>query len=116
MRAIEQQMLDAIRNRKDWKSSNTRVAVTYFAHGDRVIDRINVYLHNNNIAQITSDNVRVCDCGWQTPTTKSRLNVILRETCGAGIYQRNRKWFAFAEQEEDWEIELNSEHNFYRGE
>jgi len=115
MRVIEQQMLDAIRNRKDWKNANTRVVVTHFAHGDRVIDRINVYLHGNNIARIEPDCVRICDCGWQTPTTKSRLNVILHELCEAGIYQKNHKWFGVAIEEQDWEIEENSEHIFVRG-
>lgn len=115
MRKIEFEMLDAIRNRKDWKNANTRVAVTHFAHGDRVIDRINVYLHDNNIAKITPGRVYICDCNWQTPTTKSRLNAILHELCGAGIYQKNRKWYGVAIDEQDWEIELGSEHVFVRG-
>jgi hypothetical protein len=115
MRKIEQQMLDAIRERKDWRSDNTRVDVTHFAHGARVIDRINVYLHNNNIAQITPDCVMICDCGWQTPTTKSRLSTILRELCGAGIYQKDHKWYAYAIDEQDWEIGLETRHVFVRG-
>jgi hypothetical protein len=115
MRAIEKQMLSAIYNRKDWRNSNTRVEVTYFAHGERVIERINVFLHNNRIAQVTPDLVSICDCGWQTPTTKSRLNALLRELCGAGIYQKNHTWFAHAIEEQDWEIESNSIHHFVRG-
>ena len=55
MRIIERQMLAAILDYKDWKSANTSVGVTYFAHADRPIDRINVYLHGNHIAQITPD-------------------------------------------------------------
>lgn len=115
MRVIEQQMLLAIRSRQDWKSSNTRVQVTYFPHGDTNIERINVYLHDNLIAQIRPDLVTICDCGWQTPTTKSRLNVILHNLCGAGIYQKNHKWFATAIEEDDWEIEEYSHHHFVRG-
>jgi hypothetical protein len=114
MRVIEQQLLDAIRNHKDWRSSNTSTECTYFAHGDRVIDRITVYLHNNPIAFITPTDVTICDCGWQTPTTKSRLNVILHALCGAGVYQKNHKWFGTAIEEQDWEIELNSRHCFVR--
>jgi len=115
MRLIERQMLAAIHDYKDWKCDNTRVAVTYFAHADKPIERINVYLHDNNIAQITPDSVRICDCGWQTPTTKSRLNAILRELCGAGIYQKNHIWYGTAIEETDWEIELHSQHIFVRG-
>jgi hypothetical protein len=115
MRAIEQQMLDAIRNHKDWRLSNTSVQCTQFVHSDRVIDRITVYLHNSAIAVITPTDVTVCDCGYQTPTTKSRLNVILRELCGAGIYQKNHTWYGAAIEETDWEIESNSRHCFVRG-
>lgn len=115
MRIIERQMLAAILDYRDWKSANTSVGVTYFAHADRPIDRINVYLHGNHIAQITPDSVSICDCGWQTPTTKSRLNAILHELCGAGIYQKQGKWYGTAIEETDWEIEPNSRHVFVRG-
>jgi hypothetical protein len=115
MRKIEKQMLTAILSRKDWKSDNTEVVVTYFAHAARPIERINVFLHGNPIAEITPDCVAVCDCGWQTTTTKSRLNAILHELCGAGIYQKARKWYGTAIEESDWEIELKSRHVFVRG-
>lgn len=114
MRKIEQQMLDAIRERKDWKCANTEVQCVHFAPGN--IDRIYVRLHGSTIAMITQTDVDVSDCGWQTPTTKSRLNAILRELCGAGIYQKNHKWFGYAEQEQDWLIPIGSRQLFYRGE
>lgn len=114
MRKIEQQMLDAIRDRKDWKCSNTEVQCVQFAPGN--IDRIYVRLHGSTIAIVTRTDVEVSDCGWQTPTTKSRLNVILHALCGAGIYQKNHKWFGCAEGEQDWEIERGSRQLFYRGE
>ena len=115
MRKIEMQMLQAIRNKQHFKSANTEVVPTVFEHGDRRIDRINVYLHGNPIAQIHPDCVDICDCGWQTTTTKSRLNVILRELCGAGIYQKNHTWYGTAIEEDDWEIDKNSRHCFVRG-
>lgn len=114
MRKIEQQMLDAIRERTDWKNSNTEVQCVKFAPGE--IDRVYVRLHGSTIAIIDNTNVEVSDCGWQTTTTKSRLNCILRELCGAGIYQKNHTWFAYAEGEEDWEIQRGSRQVFYRGE
>ena len=115
MRKIEKLMLDAIRDRKDFKLDNTQVICTQFIHGDRKIDRVNVLLHGSTIAIITPQEVDVSDCGWQTPTTKSRLNAILRELCGAGIYQRNHTWFAYAEGEKDWEMQRGSRQLFYRG-
>ena len=37
----------------------------------------------------------ITDCGWQTTTTKSRLNVLIREFArfGGGITQRKFEWF-----------------------
>lgn len=115
MRKIEQQMLQAIRECKDWKLDNTEVICTKFTHTDRTIDRITVILHGSPIALVTPDSVDVCDHGYQTTTTKSRLNAVLRELCGAGIYQKNHTWFGFAIEEDDWEIEPNSRHIFVRG-
>lgn len=115
MRQIEKQMLLAIQNRKDWRSGNTRVEVTYFAHAEIPIERLRVFLHNSPIAEITADSVYICDCGYQTATTKSRLNAILRELCGAGIYQKQNKWYGYAIEETDWEIEPHTRHIFVRG-
>ena len=115
MRQIEKQMLTAIHNRKDWKSANTQVTVTYFAHADRLIDRTTVFLHGSPIAQITPDTVTICDYGYQTTTTKSRLNAILGELCGASIYQKDRIWYGHALEEADWKIEPNTSHCFVRG-
>lgn len=115
MRQIEKQMLTAIHNRKDWKSANTQVTVTYFAHADRLIDRITVFLHGSPIAQISPDTVTICDYGYQTTTTKSRLNAILGELCGACIYQKDHIWYGHALEEADWKIEPNTSHCFVRG-
>jgi hypothetical protein len=116
MRLIERKMIAAIHERKDWKCDNTRVICTQFVHSDHIIDRVSVILHGSTIAIITPTDVDVSDCGWQTPTTKSRLNAILREFCGAGIYQKNQKRFACAEGEKDWEVRKGSRQLFYRGE
>lgn len=114
MRKIESQMLLAIENRKDWNCDNTRVDVTYFAHGDRIIDRISVYLHNNKIAQITPDSVTVCDCGWQTTTTKSRLNAILRYLCNSAVSQAKHVWYGHPKDAPTFEFESHTEYTFAR--
>lgn len=87
MRKIERQMCDAIRDGKDWKLDNTMVS-----HADGVAF---VFLHDNCIAQVGDTYVRVFDGGWQSNTTKSRLNAICDTfcVCGEGIFQKNFEWF-----------------------
>lgn len=93
MRKIEQQMCDAIRNTTDWKSGNTRVSNFYDYDKKQLITT--VYLHDNHIATITDTDVTIYDGGWQSNTTKSRLNAICDAFCisGEGIFQKNFEWF-----------------------
>ena len=90
MRKIEQLMNNSIRNRSDFCYSNTMV--THSKHtGDAY-----VYLHGNHIATVGDTFVQIFDGGWQTPTTKSRLNAIINEFCNAytdGVFQKNWEWF-----------------------
>jgi hypothetical protein len=104
MRKIEQQMLDAIHDRRNWKCANTEIVATVFTHADNPIDRVTVYLHGSPIATIAPDVVSICDCGWQTPTTKSRINAVLRTLCNACVYQDKKVWWGCA-NEDEWEIE-----------
>ena len=89
MRKIEQQMNNAISNNLNWQSGNT--AVTF----DPETNESKVYLHGNHIATVGEDFVQIFDGGWQSNTTKSRLNAILREHAieGEGVYQKNWKWY-----------------------
>ena len=78
MRKIEALMCDAIRNRKPFKSGNTEVKPVTYGHNDHIQGETNVYLHGNWIAKITyyadrADYVNVNNCGWQSSTTKSRI-------------------------------------------
>lgn len=114
MRKIEQQMLEAIHARRNWKCGNTEVAATVFTHAKKPIDRVTIYLHGHPIAVVTPDTVTVSDCGRQTPTTKSRLNALLRNLCGAGVYQKDKKWYGYAIEETEWLIEKYSRHVFVR--
>jgi len=89
MRKIETQMNSAIRSRRDWHSGNTRVEIT---EDQTAI----VYLHGNKIAEIDETNVRLFDGGgYQTVTTKSRLNAICYEFLSPffGVFQKNWNWF-----------------------
>ncbi len=87
MRKIETQMNRAIRSRQDWRKDNTRVEISED-------NKAFVYLHNHLIAVI-DDQVQIFDGGWQTNTTKSRLNAIIAEFImpAAGVFQKNWNWF-----------------------
>ena len=89
MRKIEQQMNAAIRDSRDWKCGNTEVTF------DSETNESKVFLHGNHIATIGDDFVQIFDGGWQSHTTKSRLNAILREFGIAGecVFQKNFQWF-----------------------
>ena len=58
-------------------------------------DQATVYLHGNRIAQVCSEFVAIFDGGWQSNTTKSRLNAIMSAHClpGEGIFQHQWQWF-----------------------
>ena len=89
MRKIETQMNQALRTFSNWSSGNTTVTSTP--------NEMKVHLHGNHIAtldKITMD-LFIFDGGWQSNTTKSRLNAILHEfTFGdCSVIQRNFTWF-----------------------
>ena len=93
MRKIEQQMNAAITAKKDWQSGNT--AVTH-SRGDVINGPVShVFLHGNKIAEVGDTFIRLFDGGWQTNTTKSRLNAILSEHGDVGdrVFQKAFDWF-----------------------
>ena len=87
MRKIESQMNAAISEQRDWKCSNTMVVNhNGVSH---------VFLHNNKIAEVGDNFIVLMDGGWQSNTTKSRLNAILStHGCpGERVFQKNFNWF-----------------------
>jgi hypothetical protein len=86
MRKIERQMNQAITEGRDWKCANTEVISC-----SNVSD---VFLHGNLIARIGETWIELFDGGWQSNTTKSRLNAILAvHGCDESIFQKNFQWF-----------------------
>jgi len=87
MRKIESQMNAAIKARRNWSSGNTSVN----------FDEQNVayvYLHGNKIAVVSDKFLKLYDGGWQSNTTKSRLNALLDEFhYGFKVFQRQFNWF-----------------------
>ena len=89
MRKIETQMNAAISNNADWQKDNTSV------HFDPETNTSVVRLHGNKIAEVDNDGIKLFDGGWQSNTTKSRLNAILSEhgDCGDKVFAKNFDWF-----------------------
>ena len=90
MRLIEKQMNFALSNKANWSKSNTQVVYNESTNCS------SVYLHGHQIATLDHNNqaVKLSSCGYQTVTTKSRLNAILDEVkYGAKVYQKQWEWF-----------------------
>ena len=88
MRKIERQMNTAIWSKKNWAGSNTTVITED--------DISTVMLHGNHIATYYHDTKELAlfDGGWQSNTTKSRLNALCNEfATGFGVFQKNWNWF-----------------------
>lgn len=116
MKKITEKMAEAIREKRNWKLSNTEVYMTEDG-------KINVYLHENLIAEIKPINngfyVVLNNCRWKTNVTKERLNGIL-DALGvhAQIVQRNYEWYLYNNTdmvEFEWKMYLSSFKNtWYR--
>ena len=90
MRKIESQMNRAIVNRNNWSNSNTFVEYNSNTNCSTIVlhrTAIAVYDHNTQALKLNTG-------GWQTVTTKGRLNAILQELItGASVFQRDFIWF-----------------------
>ena len=88
MRQIEKNMNSAIWSKKNWAGSNTTVITeddisTVMLHGNHIAT------YNHNTKELT-----LFDGGWQSNTTKSRLNALCNEfAMGFGVFQKNWNWF-----------------------
>jgi len=89
MRKIEQQMCAAVQKNINWKSGNTSV------HFSEEYGTSTVYLHDNLIAIVSDNDMEIFDGGWQSNTTKSRLNALCQEFCiaGEGVFQKDFQWY-----------------------
>ena len=112
MRLIEEQMCNAVTNKNDWRKDNTEVMYSPSR------DVSCVYLHKNLIATIDNNSVEIYDGGWQTNTTKSRLNALIRglaDGYNQCVYQHKFEWFI----RDDWNdtqdvIEFENGYTFKR--
>ena len=93
MRKIEMMMNSAIRYRKNFSSGNTTVRA-FKTNG--ITTEVDVYLHGNHIASLDTAThaLTLKDGGWQSNTTKSRLNALLDEFVPSmGIFQKDWVWY-----------------------
>ena len=91
MRKIEREMQSAIcnlSNGQSWSKSNTRVEKDDEGN-------TSVYLHNNRITFVNKfGDLWLSSCGWETVTTKSRLNAVLDTFLhGFHVWQRDFTWY-----------------------
>jgi hypothetical protein len=95
-RIIEQQMIRAINYETNWRKDNTSVEIIHHGiHGTFSYQKeIQVKLHGHKIARIFPGNKMILSsCGWETKTTKSRLNSILHHYNLGGIFQKDYVWY-----------------------
>ena len=81
-------MNSAIWSKTNWTGSNTTVITED--------NESKVMLHGNHIATYnhTLKELELFDGGWQSNTTKSRLNALCYEfATGFGVFQKNFNWF-----------------------
>ena len=88
MRKVEATMNSMIRNGIAWSDGNT--CTTYDQKGNCL-----VYLHGNHIATVGDSFMAIFDGGYQSTTTKSRLNALCDAFCvdGERVFQKNFAWY-----------------------
>ena len=89
MRKIEEQMIAAVQNNINWSSANTTV------HFNEETGESIVRLHGNKIAVVSDNDMTIFDGGYQSVTTKSRLNALCDAFCitGEGVFQKDFAWY-----------------------
>ena len=123
MRKITQDSIKAFLNESNFKRGNTEVSVIYI---DTNFDSNAPYkpltvvtdllLHGNIIATATKKfingkyetSITMDSAGWQTNTTKERLNGLLQYLNAGGIYQKNFQWYYNDEYWNGEEITIHS--------
>ena len=92
MRKITEQSCQAFRNRKNFTSGN--MSITGRTYEGKPHSITEMRLHGNLIASLCGNTLTLMDAGWQTVTTKERLNGLLNTFyINAVIFQKNYQWF-----------------------
>jgi len=93
MRKVTEQTVNAFENNKDKTVGNTTVK------NSRGVDT-EMYLHGHKIAikNIATGKIQISNCGWQSNTTKERLNGVI-SIVGGSISQKKGVWYLTANGE-----------------
>lgn len=109
MRVIEKKIIEAMQTKESIKLS-CRDEVISFSNGKR-----NYYLWNSHIFTVTKENaVMFSFAGYNTNTTKSRINALLSHYTTAKIMQKNYELF-FCFEGEKTPIDTRKHYCFYSG-
>ena len=104
MRKIEKRINEAIIDKKYLNTSNSKV-IYYLSE-----DISDIYLHDNLIGRYNhkTKSIWLNSCGWETNTTKSRLNALLDLLPNKKfkIFQKDFNWFI-------WDREENKNYPFF---
>lgn len=85
MRKITKMSIDAFLRDENFKNSNMTVTVK---------GETELRLHGNLIAKKHGNKIKIFDGGWQTNTTKERLNGLLSEIGSKiRVFQKNWVWY-----------------------
>lgn len=85
MRKITKQSVAAFFAGVEFKGGNMKVATTEAGSI--------MYLHGHPIAVRENGSLVISDCGYQTNTTKERLNGVLQHIGAGGISQKAFVWY-----------------------
>ena len=105
MRKIEQQIVTTIRYQRDAVALREASRITKTLGNTRIVTGLRedgkdgavittVYLHGNMIAQGNAFSWGFKMCGWPTPTTKSRINLLAKTFGHAGVYTKKGKHYS----------------------
>ena len=103
MRKIEQWMIDTVTSQRLASSDKLmNDGLTAIKDNTMVCTRLRydrvavttVYLHGNMIAQLSNGEWGFKLAGWNTPTTKSRINALAKHWNRTGVHQKNKLLFS----------------------
>ena len=89
MRKITEQAVKAFMNGESKSFGNTMVEHLIQPH----MTSTHLYLHGNEIGRLSNNVLTIDSCGWETNTTKERLNGLLSQYGLGNIYSENKEWF-----------------------
>ena len=107
-RKIELDMLYAIHLCRDWKKGNTQVICPHTYPAESPIQWL-VTLHGNTIAkhELGTDSIEFSFCGWETRTTRSRLNAILQFHNAGCVFQTNHNQYIKTRNADIYKLSAN---------